>query len=438
MSKITKKLLAQDVLGAKPHINTPTYFERFSTNTFDELHQAAAKGDSMPSTADDYITHVESSRINSIASAIGESIQSVGSDDRFAPVLREMDATSQGYFAEKTSKGARLNSAFGEAFDRQLTTVAPFYIEQPIRATSFDFLPKMSIGGISGKKVEFQAVAGAQGKFMRQQERTTTSATIEIDLFKKDVEIFQFGTAISVDMKELAMVGEFEAKNGGSKYSPFVGFMNPIVSKFNYLKAYYKLLHDGLAWYGSETDAAGDNSQFVNIMTSTDIPDYDRNTSLYPGSSFADMDPYVKSNMLVNIFNQLTRQSNGALSGDTLFIDLFSYTLLMEGFSATKDTVPFNNLEANGIRAIIPVPAWSAVAPNQTTIIACRNMPNVWVYNLAAPLFAGNPTLEPYSWSFPWATRSSGMTIVNNLGLVRFTMPLLPSSLTLKKGKKEA
>jgi hypothetical protein len=246
-------------------------------------------------------------------------------------------------------------------------------------------------------------------------------STIEIENTKVSVKIASLTVGLNIGVKETAFVAEYASMSKYANYNPNTGIVNPIAAKVEYLDKYYKLTHDSIAWYGSYNPATLDTSLgFLNPMISTDIPAYTA-----PGGTFISLPTESKSNLLTDLAMSVSRTSLSTISADTLFIDLFTFTQLMNGYTQYKDTNVLDNLIASGIySAIIPVAAWSQIAPTQTTMIACANLPSVWLYNLPMPLTAMNPVLQSFELSVPYVTRSSGISIINSLGIKRLTMPL--------------
>lgn len=429
---------SKDVLKADALIKDDNYFLRYAQNT-----ESAVRGDqASPKNADEFVNDRAVGRVNRIAKQTNSALRSAleRSDVGFQAnkwIVDHAEMKGRPELIEKFApEEGRINSsALGEAFTQQLTSVVPFYFTEPTRGITFDFLPKISQGGMAGQDIKVQAYSGRQGLFVPYGENPTDFSTIEVEGKEIDVPVISLTTAMEVGVKETAFVAEYSSMAKYQNYNPNTGFVNPIVAKMDYLDKYYKLTHDSIAWYGSYNPATQNSSLgLTNLLTTSDIPSYTA-----PSGNFADLTTDQKSNLLVNLGNAILRQSKSTLRADTLFIDLYSFTQLMVGYSQYKDTVTLNNLIANGMfSAIIPVAAWSDIAPTQTTMIACNNRVSTWFYNMALPLTAVNPLLQGFELTIPYITRTSGMTIVNKLGLARLTMPLgdITEGLTLASAKK--
>ena len=415
----------QSLVKAPVLISDKSYFYRYAADPV-----AAARGNqSLPESADSFVNDREVHRTGRMHKQLGQAMKVAFQrpDIQFQTSLWLEDHARQNnhpaILEQFIPETGRLNAAlFGEAFEGTLTTVVPFYLVEPTRGIAYDFIPKISQGGMAGKDIKIQAYSGRQGLFEPFGENFTQISTIEVEGKEIKVNIASLAKGLEYGVKEMAYVAEYASMSKYPNYVPQTGFANPIMVKTDYLDKYYKLTHDSIAFYGSyDPKNLNTSLGLMNIMTDSVIPSY----TVPGGTTFSGMSTEEKSNMLVDFGNQIFRQSLTNMYADTLFIDAFSFTKLMTGYSQYKDTVTLNNLIANGMfKAIIPVAAWSQIAPTQTTMIAVNNNRSVWFYNLALPLTSLNPELKNTEITIPNITRTSGITVNNTLGIARLTMPL--------------
>jgi hypothetical protein len=415
----------QDVLKAPAIIANKNYFLRYAQNP----ENAMRGNEALPETADDFINDRTNGRLNRVQKQVGMAMRNAFArpDVQYQTSLWLADCARTNnrpeIIEQFVPEEGRLNAAaFGEAFEGQITSVVPFYLTEPTRGIAFDFIPKISQGGMAGKDIKVQAYSGRQGLFQPYGENFTQISTIEVEGKEIKVNIASLAKGVEIGVKEMAFVAEYNSMSKYPNFNPQTGIVNPVMVKLDYLDKYYKLTHDSIAFYGSYNPEVQDTSLgLMNILTTTDIPTY----TVSGGTTFSDMTTDEKSNLLVDFGNKIMRQSLSNMYADTLFIDLFSFTKLMTGYSQYKDTVTLNNLIANGqFKAIIPVAAWSQIAPTQTTMIAVNNNRSVWFYNLALPLTSLNPELKNTELTLAHVTRTSGVTVNNSLGIARLTMPL--------------
>lgn len=427
---------ARDYLKGEPIIKDSQYYLRYAAN----LNGALRNNEVLPTNADEFITARAESRVNRATAQTAKQLRRAFDNPSIAnqfQIALEGEAQSRNnpMLADVFIKDGRLNSSeLGNAFDYQLTSIVPFYYTEPTRGISYDFLPKISQGGFAGSDIKVQAYLGRQGKFVKYAENPTQYSTIEVVNKSIDVLISQLIIGMEIGVKETAFIAEYAAMAKYPNYNPNTGFATSIIAKMDYLDKYYKLTHDSIAWYGSEDSAVsgGAGSGFVNVMTTADINDYTA-----PGGNFSDLTSADMTNTVTDLALSVIRSSKNTMMADTLFIDLNSYTLLTPQYTDTLDSTPLQRLIDSKIyKAIIPVAAWSDIAPTQTTMIACDNRPTTWFYNMALPLTAVNPELTGFDLTIPYVTRTSGVSIINGLGLSRLTMPLGAIGQSFNKVKK--
>jgi hypothetical protein len=416
------KIKASKVLSLSAIIEDEHYFARYAQDP----SKIVRGNEEMPKDQDDYINARENARTNRIAKETSDAL--VSAFER--PDINRMVSRSLHDHARQNNKfdilteispvEGRINASYyGEAYASQLNSVVPFLFVQPIRGVSFDFLPRISQGGIAGETIEVQAYQGAQGTFVPYAENVTEYSTVEVEGITNKVLINRFTKSLTFGVKENAAVAEYSAMSKYDNYNPNIGFMNPIVAKVDYLNKYYKLTHDNIAWLGTY-DTAGNPAKlgFTNVVTTQDI-----NQVEAPSGNFSQLTSYDQANAIIDLANTVYRQSLTTLITDTIFIDSNSFTQLTKGYGQYKDTVALQNILASGmVKAIIPVPAWSVAYPTKTTIIAANNSVSTWFYNLAMPLTAFNPDLKGFEITIPYGTGTSGVTINNRLGLARLVM----------------
>lgn len=401
-----------------------------------------------PSIENFVATFLRKNEIENTRHIISQTMEQSNDPGKFNSSSNMLKALEEGF---KNQTGSRLNSEKdgyrlndqGQYFNNTLQQVLPMLLMQPTRGTPFMVIPMVSLNP-GGTSIIVQAYNWYAPWTKVLSGATQNIGTVTVSPYSVTAPIITYRQNITLEYNDNLAMSEAYIKNkklGGIPYDQYVGFWGAIAVKYLGQAKSYLLQLDSIAWTGAETieqaqlgdvtypvivDGTGDNE--VSLVTLADV---------FPTStptSFSDLSLSQMQELLMYIINNVLRNSQGNFVANTLYIDLNTYTKLYEKVNEYKDTTALGFLKENhGIDVIVPIPAWSLAYPDQVTISAQFSDQQVFFFNLAQPMTVTGVQIITAATQTGYQFKTSGLTLVNTLGMSQFVCPINDGVLSLDK-----
>lgn len=416
---------ARDIMRAAPVVNKDRE-AKLIRNMF--RNNTRINDKNCPKTFDDLtLLHEESAMNRSLRVAVNSLKKLSDTSEVYSfmkeRILAEVDGSCRVNESESETK-ARLNS-YGAYFVNQLTTYMPTLFVQPTRGISYMAMPIISYGA-GDRKFKIPSYKWESKWLPTEGSPSVNTDTTRVIPSEESVDIRDYRNSINLEFNEQLQMAKAMASNqgNGTKFDAYAGTFAEIAVKQIALGKSYQLSLDELAWNGRIHESFALGAHGTSLSTTDNINTYTFANAVPGVTKFkgSGVDANGRRKILSFGAAAVTANSSGLFTPNALYVDLTTFTELIYDTQPNMDTNPLQFMINNNIYdAIIPVPAWN-IGPeyaNKVTIVAAYVDPQVFFMNNALPMVQTGVAMAGDNVQMKYRMRSSGVTIVNKLAMVR-------------------
>ena len=410
---------AQSIMGAEPTI--------INNNFISSNYVGAAPGDDMDSFSSRVNNGVMSRFLNDASDSWQQTVDKSlrnGEGELFR-LKQEM---------ESNGELERFNSV-GEFFQNQLTQVVPFLLYTQQRGMTFYTMPTM-VYNTGGKTFKVQAYDWSAKWSAIEENPSTDIERVTVEPKETEHSIATYALDVVLNNQEQLAVMEALKANGGSNYNPYVGTFGALLAKYQAVPKSYMRNLDDIANNGVDTqgintftrlidyDTANSRNNTIGLNKVPQIPTGTANPVIGTKTNWSSLTVSEKLAVVMQVITNMGKVSKGNMVANVLRVDLNTYLEWQGDIRTNSDTNVLTWLTKNrSVQAVIPVAAWNDAYPTEVTMMAEFHSPQVYFFNPAQPLTATNVEVRTRQILNGYNHRTSGITILNALGLTQFQFP---------------